>query len=161
MMNMRLKPKDVSEAYVLLSVISDPEGCKSRLDELVKLSEEAHAAQSKAEADKKYAAEEYEKMQKTLVMLRIESNELHEDKEAFAVSQEQFNQKVKARQVEVAEKDEDYRKKSLVLSEREKSVEQKERDADALMVKANSTMDKANSMKAEYEGKLATLKAMV
>src|SRR3990167_8557330 len=150
-MNKNLKPKDVSDAYTLIALITDPLACRERLDEITLAYDTAIKEQAKASEDKRYAADELLKMTKTLGMLRAESNELHADKELYQANVDDLNNKIKRFRDEVAMKDADYSKKNLELTSREQHAALVESDAKALMVKANDLMDQAKTMKSQYE----------
>jgi chromosome segregation ATPase len=159
-MNKNLKPKDVSDAYALIALITDPAACKERLDEITLAYDTAVKEQARAAEDKRYALAEMENMTKTLSVLRAESNELHADKELYEVNVDDLNNKIKRHRDEVALKDAEYSKKNLELASREQHAALVEADAKELMNKANTLMDQAKAMQSQYEGKLKKLKEL-
>ena len=159
-MNKNLKPKDVSDAYALIALITDPLACRERLDEITMAYDTALKEQAKASEDKRYAADELLKMTTTLTMLRAESNELHADKELYQANVDDLDNQIKRHLADVAAQETEYQKKHLELTEREKNAALTEVDAKALMVKANDLMDQAKTMKSQYEGKLLKLKEL-
>ena len=159
-MNKNLKPKDVSDAYALIALITDPLACRERLDEITLAYDTALKEQAKASEDKRYAADELLKMTTTLTMLRAESNELHADKELYQANVDDLDNQIKRHLADVAAQETEYQKKHLELTEREKNAALTEVDAKALMVKANDLMDQAKTMKSQYEGKLLKLKEL-
>src|SRR3990167_5444467 len=112
-MNKNLKPKDVSDAYALIALITDPLACRERLDEITLAYDTAIKEQAKASEDKRYAADELLKMTTTLTMLRAESNELHADKELYQANVDDLDNQIKRHLADVAAQETEYQKKQL------------------------------------------------
>ena len=164
----KMKPKNVSDAYILLDVIADRDGCKARLDELVAVSDIAVKEQKKADEDKRYAEVEMTKMSGKLADLRIEENKVADAKVALELSNKDLSEKVKAHHESVALLEANYTKRVKVLDDHAVEVRAREAAAAALMQEANDLMqkakqaqDKAVATQAAYEEKLLKLKAMV
>ena len=165
MLNTKLKPKNVSDAYILLDVIADPKGCKARLDELVAAEDTAVMEQEKAEKDKRYVADEMAKMTLQLEHLRAEEKKLADTKSALALEKDGLSQQVMAYNEKLKLLELDFTLKDKSLKEYSAAVKIREDEAVTLLDKVKKEMEKAGkemnmaaSLRKEYEDKLKKLK---
>ena len=168
MLNTKLKPKNVSDAYILLSVLADPEGCKTRLDELVAAEDSAVKEQEKAAEDKRHAEVEMAKMTLQLTALRREEDKIADQWSALEHERIKLNEVAKTNQDKVKSLEVGYAEKDKLLKEKLTAVKIREDEAVVLLDKAKNEMDKAVkemglavALRAEYEAKLRNLKSLV
>ena len=168
MLNTKLKPKNVSDAYILFSLLADHEGCKARLDELVAAEDTAVKEQEKAAEDKRHAEVEMSKMTSQLTALRGEEDKISDQWSMLDQERIKLNELVNSHKDKVKVLENDYVQKDKSLKEQLISVKIREDEAVVLLDKAKKEMDKAVkemglavALRAEYEAKLRNLKSLV
>ena len=159
-MMIRPKPKDVSDAYVLLSVLADPEGCKARLDELsLLIDEQGRAANASREAAEK-AAHEQKAATEAMVALKVKADAHRKNVDEYHAAMESLQADKSAFAGVKSAHDAEYKSKNDDLVQRERSANDAYRSAERLEAEAKDLMSKAEAMKAEYDMKLKRLKEM-
>lgn len=148
-------PADVSYALQILTLVSDPEACKTRLTELQELLDKANFATETAKSLQSDATQR-------MAVYESGAANLAADKTAFASLTKEVSDRQSATDAAlVARKTElDAREANLTASmaAREKAVSQREVDVGVREATVIATGDQVDAMKAEYETKLAKLR---
>ena len=156
-----ISEKNLSEAYTLLAVISDPKGCKERLDELYKAVQDAKATveianREKAESERLLKEAARVKGDADSWSLRVRDQKLSlEAKESELVSRET------TLKTDHQNNANDLKKRLSAVEEKLNLIGDKEQNLLLREEKLKRDQSLCNAMKTEYEEKVTRLKSML